>query len=168
MSVSNNNLYKVVNEEVFKFLNEGFGENDELGFRQTLRMRDQRTGSMRIFFSNYNKFSNDYDIDVIDAFVTINWRVKLLTNKMGIEDYNIYGESVEGEFRLEMRDKQTDEVVQETDKNIAEIDWKFIVDEDDEFTKLTISSSLYVQELDFDFGNNTCTLGFRPSEYEEQ
>ena len=149
-----NQLDNIVNEELKKFLGESYVlSGDDFKFKQ-------RVGN--VFFYNYDTFSKDFDSDITESDITINWRISFWLNDSGVENFNIDGESVEGQFMLQMLDKQTDELKQETPKNIAEYNWKFVVDEDDEFTTLRVNKSLYVQELDFNFKTQTCTLGFKP------
>ncbi len=108
-------------------------------------------------FINYESFSNDYDTVVTPATkIIIHWCPVFWKNANGIHTFNIDIEGVEGIFNLQYRDKQSDEIVQEAQKNIAEIPWKFTVGE----AMLEIGKSLYVLEAEFDFKSNVCTLIF--------
>lgn len=108
-------------------------------------------------FINYESFSSDYDTTVTPATkIIIHWSPVFWKNMNGIHTFNIDVEGVEGIFNLQYRDKQSDELIQETQKNIAEIPWKFSVDE----AILEVGKSLYVLEAEFDFKSNVCTLTF--------
>jgi len=151
----------IINEEIKKFLNEAIaGNSDDFKFSDTFRMYNEQTQEMKAFFYNYSSFSTDYDVDIIDAFITVNWKVGFLVDEKSINDFYINIESVEGQYRLEMRDKQTDEVVQTTDKNIADNQWRFEVDDE---TIMKVGEGLKIQDISFDFGNNLCTLMFYKS-----
>jgi hypothetical protein len=149
-----NQTDNIVNEELKKFLGESYIKGgDDFTFRQ-------RIGN--VFFYNYDNFTKDFDTDISESDITITWKISFWLNEMGIENFSIDGEKVEGQFMLQMLDLQTDEVRQETPKNIADFNWKFVVDDDDDYTVLRVNKTLYVQELDFDFKAQTCTLGFKP------
>jgi hypothetical protein len=107
-------------------------------------------------FVNFESFSNDYDARVSMAKIAIHWSPVFWKNPMGIHVFKIDIEGVEGMYVLELRDKQSDELMQQTPKNIAEIPWKFNVVE----ANLQLGGSLYVMEAEFDFKNNICTVTF--------
>ena len=149
-----NTMDNIVNEEIKRFLGESYiMGGDNFTFTQKVP---------NVFFYNYDTFSSDFDTYISQSDITIIWKISFWLNDMGVENFSIDGEKVDGQFMLQLLDKQTDEVRQETPKNIAEFNWKFIVDEDDDYTVLKVNKTLYVQELDFDFKAQTCTLGFKP------
>jgi hypothetical protein len=59
-----------------------------------------------------------------------------------------------------MNNKQTDVLEQQTDKDIAEIQWKFIIKD----AVLRMNEQLYVESLEFDFATNSCKVYFYDSE----
>jgi hypothetical protein len=59
-----------------------------------------------------------------------------------------------------MHDKQTDLLQQQTDKDIAEIQWKFDIED----AVLRMNEQLYVESLEFDFATNMCKVYFYDSE----
>lgn len=143
----------IIKEEFQNFLNEGYVmEHDNFKFKQEI----QNSG-----FYNFQSFSNDFDVDVTESQIYINWRIGFWLNDMGVENFLVQADSVEGTYHVELLNKQSDEVEQEMDKNIAEIPWKFQVDE----AGLSLGGGLYVQSLDFDFETKICTVDFTPSEY---
>jgi hypothetical protein len=147
----------IINEEIKNFLNESAVVNSEdFSFKTVINMFDQRSGKVRLFFDNYENFSNDYDVDITNAVITVNWKVGFWTNDFGIENFFVNVDSLEGAYMLEMRDKHTDEVVQETQKNINDVQWKFETDE----AMIMTNGNLYAKDLMFDFKTNMCTLGF--------
>ena len=161
-TVNDDNVQNVVNEEIQRFLNEDItGDNDDFRFTNELRMLDPMKEGMPVNFYNYSSFSADYDIDVLDAYVIVTWKVGFEANSNGIKNFFINVEKVDGQYRVEMRDKQSDEVVQTTDKNIADTQWKFEVDDD---TFMKVNGGLFVEEISFDFANNQCVLAFNAPE----
>ena len=161
-TVNDDNVQNVVNEEIQRFLNEDItGDNDDFRFTNELRMLDPMKEGMPVNFYNYSSFSADYDIDILDAYVIVTWKVGFEANSNGIKNFFINVEKVDGQYRVEMRDKQSDEVVQTTDKNIADTQWKFEVDDD---TFMKVNGGLFVEEISFDFANNQCVLVFNAPE----
>jgi len=157
-------LQNVVNEEICIFLNEDIaGNTDDFRFTNELQMyrRVGESVDMQVNFYHFDSFSNDYDIDILDAYIIVTWKVGFETNSNGIKNFYINVEKVDGQYRVEMRDKQSDEVVQTTDKNIADIQWKFEVDDE---TLMKVGGYLSVDEISFDFANNQCVLAFNKPE----
>jgi len=79
---------------------------------------------------------------------------------MGVENFLVQADSVEGTYKVVLLDKQTDEVSQEDDKNIAEIPWKFKIYD----ATLKLGDTLYINSLDFDFKTKICTVTFFDSD----
>jgi len=142
------NINKIIKEEVAGIINEGYVVKDN-----RFRFKEVLNNSI---FHNYDSFSNDYDLDVTDSNIAITWNVSFSLNEMGIENFSIEVESLEGTYNLEYRSKQTDAVEQEIEKNINDNQWKYQFDE----TALNLGGSMYVMDLVFDFKNNLCTVGF--------
>jgi len=156
VDINGNNLYhrydrkinEIIKEEYQKILKEGYVmEHDNFKFRQLIKNSS---------FYNYQNFSNDYDVDIIESDIIVNWRIGFWLNNMGVENFLIQADSVEGTYKVMLLDKQTDEVTQEIDKNIAEIPWKFQIND----ATLRLSKSLYIETLDFDFKTKICTVTF--------
>jgi len=163
MEVSKN-IQNVVNEEIRNFLNEEVeGNNGVLSFRNEILMFNQETQEMQIFFNKYESFSTDYDVDVTNARVFVNWSVGLQPseNKTGVSNFFINVDSIQGLYKLEMRDKQSDELVQEPVKKIEELPWKFEIEDE---TVLKVGGALFVKGLEFNFETNLCTLEFNKPE----
>jgi hypothetical protein len=158
---TSDSLHNVINEEIQKFLNEDITiNNDDFRFTNELRMSGTTENpEIQINFRNYSSFSNDYDINILDAYITVTWKVGFEVNSNGVKNFFINVENVDGQYRIEMRDRQSDEVVQTTDKNIADTQWKFEVDDE---TLLKVNGGLFVKEIVFDFANNRCVLVFKP------
>ena len=143
----------IIKEELQTLLKEGYVmEHDNFKFRQEVE---------KCSFYNYQNFSNDFDVDIHESDIAINWRIGFWLNEMGVENFLIQCDSVEGTYHVELLNKQSDEVEQEDDKNIAEIPWKFQIDD----TILQKGGGLYVQDIEFDFETKICTVDFTPSEY---
>lgn len=144
----------IINEELKKVLKEGYVmEHDNFNFRQQVE-------PTKIGFYNYENFSNDFDVDISENNIVVNWRIGFWLNDMGVENFLVQADSVEGTYKVVLRDKQSDEVTQENDKNIAEIPWKFQIYE----AVLKLRDSLYVESLDFDFSTKICTVTFFDSD----
>jgi len=142
------NVKEIINEEFKSFLTEGYVmEDDKLKFRQEFKNAG---------FQNFQSFSGDHDIDIIESDIIISWRIGFWLNQGGIEHFLVQGDSVEGTYKVELRNKQTDEVEQELDKNIAEESWKFQIYD----ATLVLNEYLYIESLDFDFKTKICTITF--------
>jgi hypothetical protein len=146
------NVNKIMREEIQKFLNEGFLGEAEPANTDSLKF----TEPINATFINYEAFSNDYDAKVLPAKIIVHWNPIFKTNPMGIHNFDINVTGVEGVFVLNLHDKQSDELMQQTQKDIKEIPWHFRVEE----AVLQLGSSLYITELEFDFKNNLCTVIF--------
>jgi hypothetical protein len=140
----------IILEEIQKFITESYVMNDDrFHFRQRLNNST---------FYSYETFTSDYNTDVLESDIVVTWTVSFWMNSQnqGIENLVIDVESVEGTFSIEMRDKHSDEVKQEAQKNIQDFEWKFIVGD----AVLEKGGSLYISDLDFDFKNKTCSVNF--------
>jgi len=107
-------------------------------------------------FHNYEAFTADFDTKVIPSKIKVFWNVNFMVNPEGISKFSVEVERVEGQYMLQMFDKHTDEMMQETPKNIAETKWRFQVEE----VAMEQAGILYVLELHFDFKNNVCEVVF--------
>lgn len=140
-------IKSIINEEL-ALLNESFIlDNDNFMFKQII------TNSI---FNNYKKLSTDYDINITQSNITVYWKIKFWLNDYGIENLIVEIDKVEGSYNLEMRDFQSDELINNINKNINEISWNF------QTTNVVISAgdSLYIKTVSFDFANNMCVIGF--------
>jgi hypothetical protein len=141
-------LNEIIQEEMVNVLNEAYSmEHENFRFRQ--RVRDS-------WFNNYEGFSNDYDTDITESDIIVNWHIIFWLNDFGVENFVINVDSVEGIYRVQLLNKQTDMTEQEVDKDISEIDWKFEVGD----AALQLNGSLYVTGLNFDFKTNVCRVQF--------
>jgi hypothetical protein len=140
-------LNSIINEELRNIINEGYVfKDDRFKFKQTINAD----------FYNYKSFSSDYDSEILSTPIVVNWKVNFWLNQQGIENFSIEIESVEGFYTLMFLDKQTDKPAQKTEKNIAEIEWKFQVSE----PAIEYGGGLYVSAIDFDFDNKICRVNF--------
>jgi hypothetical protein len=145
-------INNLIHEEYLKLLKEAYSfENDNLKFRQELKNRST--------FFNYEAFSNDFDVDVSESDIFINWRIGFWLNDAGVENFIVEVDGVDGIYKMTLKNKQSDEVEQDTDKNIAEFPWKFKVVS----AVLRLGKTLYVDSLQFDFKTKICNVTF----YEE-
>ena len=129
----------IIKEELQNLLNEDYRmEHDNFRFQQKIENPS---------FFHFQSFSNDYDIDVIESDIYVNWRIGFDLNEMGINGFLIQVDSVQGTYKVELRDKQSDEVAQELDKDIAETKWNFQILE----ATLVKGGGLYIQDMSFDF-----------------
>lgn len=141
-------ITSIISEEIKKMLNEGrVLSDDRLRFQQ--RLNNSK-------FENYENFTAEYDSKVEESDIIVTWKVLFWINQSGIENFIIDVEKVEGTFTLQMYDKHTDEMKQETPKNINDFEWKFVINE----ATLIKGQSLYISGLSFDFTNKTCTVLF--------
>ena len=138
----------IINEEIKNYLNEGYVMADD-----RFQFNERLTNST---FFNYSSFTSEFDADITQSDIVVTWKVSFWLNQMGVENLIIDVEKVEGTYILQLFDKQSDELKQETPKNIQDTKWKFIIDE----ATLTKGGSLYISELMFDFKNNVCKVIF--------
>lgn len=147
------NTKNIITEEVQKFLNESsiaIGGGDNFTFTQTLQ-------HPKVFFYNYSGFTTDFDVDVVNANITITWKIGFWINDSGIENFIVDIENIDGQYVLELRDKHSDELIRNETKNIKDINWKF--DVQDNVTLIT-NGTLYVKDISFNFKNNQCSVKF--------
>lgn len=144
----------IINEEFEKILKEGYMmEHDNFKFHQQIE-------PSMINFYNYEIFSNDFDVNIIKNEIFVNWRIGFWLNSVGVENFLVQVDNVEGIYKIELRDKQSDEVTQKNDKNINEVPWKFQIYD----AKLKLRDSLYIKSLDFDFETKICNVTFFDSD----
>ncbi len=136
----------IITEEIQKFASEDTPNTDKFQFRQVVNAD----------FYNYDTFSSDYDTDIATTPITVNWGLKFMLNDKGVQKLDVVINGVEGMYVLNMLDRQTDQNVQKSNKNIAEVNWSFnIID-----IEIEVGFGLYVSDLDFDFKNKTCAVTF--------
>jgi hypothetical protein len=141
-------INNIIREEIGNFLNESFVlQDDNFKFRQEIKNSS---------FYNFESFSNDFDVDVNESDLFINWHIGFWLNDFGVENFFVEIDGVDGTYKVVLLNKQSDEVEQENDKNIAEFPWKFKVTE----ANLRLGKTLYVDTLDFDFKTKICTVTF--------
>ncbi len=141
-------IKNVIKEELKKLLTEGYVmEHDNFRFQQKIENPS---------FQNFQSFSGDHDVDVLESDIYVNWRIGFWLNEMGVENFRVQVDAVQGTYKVELRDKQNDEVAQELDKNIGENAWKFQILE----ANLILGSTLYIENLTFDFQTNICNVEF--------
>lgn len=145
-------INNIIKDEFKKFITEGYVmEHDNFKFRQEF------TNSS---FYNFKNFSNDFDVDISESDIFINWRIGFWLNNNGIENFLVRVDSVEGTYKVMLFDKQTDETSQENEKDIAEHPWKFqILD-----VALKLNNTLYIDSLSFDFKTKICDVTFFSSD----
>jgi hypothetical protein len=107
-------------------------------------------------YSNYEGFTADFDTKIDTSKIIAHWSVNFLVNPEGIYKFNVEVERVEGQFILRLYDKHTDELMQETPKNIADTKWRFQIDE----VAVEQGGFLFVRDLEFDFKTNICDVVF--------
>ena len=143
----------IINEEYVQLLKEAYSfENENLKCRQEIKNSS---------FYNYEAFSNDFDVNVNESDIFINWRISFWLNDYGVENFVVEVDNVIGTYKMVLLNKQSDEVEQENEKDIAEFPWKFKVTD----AVLRLGKTLYVQSLDFDFKTKVCKVTFFDEEY---
>lgn len=143
-------MKNIIQEEILGFLFEShIVGGDSLKFKQAVP---------NVFFYNYNTFTSEFDTDITQSNIVVTWGISFRLNSQSVEKFVIDVEKVEDYFMLKLLDLQTDELKQETPKNINDFQWKF--DIDDEKAMMMMNQPLYIKELDFDFKNKTCIVTF--------
>jgi len=141
-------IKKIIKEELANLLTEGYVmEHDNFRFKQRF---------VNAGFYNFQSFSNDHDIDITESDIIINWKIGFELETRGVQKFLVNGESVEGMYKVQLLNKQTDEVEQDIEKNIAEEPWKFQIHDAD----LKLNQYLIIEAIDFDFKTKICTLTF--------
>lgn len=108
------------------------------------------------FFTGYDNFTSEFDSDITQSDIIVSWTVSFWVNQTGIQNFIVDVEDVEGTFILQLYDLHTDELKQETPKNIQDYQWKFVTED----TNLPKDGGLAIDDLTFDFQNKTCTVTF--------
>jgi hypothetical protein len=140
-------MKKLIAEELEKILYETNNfTDDNLRFQQKV---------VNVKYLNYETISNEHDSNITDTNIFITWRIGFNLNEFGVENFIINIEEVNGYFNIALRDKQSDELLQETSKDINEFNWSFKIE-----AVLNKGGSLYVNELIFDFKNQICHVKF--------
>ena len=142
-------MKKLINEEIEKLLNESSVFTDE-----KFKFQQQVTN---VNYYNYQSFSSGHDSEITESNIFVVWKIGFWLTRFGVEKLIIEIESVDGTFTVAIHDRQSDEVLQETQKNIADFNWRFVV----ENANLIKGGSLYVTDLEFDFKDNICTVNFQ-------
>ena len=143
-------INQIIEQEIKHVLNETrVMEHDNFKFRQQVENPK---------FHNYDGFSGDYDVDITKSDIIINWNIKFWVNQSGIENFFIAVTGVEGNYLVEMYNKQSDAKEQETPKEIndVKIPWKFSLGD----ATLIKGGSLYVDNLIFNFTTGECQVTF--------
>ena len=143
-------LLETIQEEVSKVLNEGrifYDENQDFVFVTQLNNST---------FNNYESISSEYDNSVLGSNIIITWKLSFWLAQEGIENFNVDVQGIKGQYQVVSRDKRSDEKMQDTLKDIGEIEWKFIPQD----MSLTTNGALYINRLDFDFQTNECKIYF--------
>lgn len=145
-----NKMKDVIEQEFKSFINEEYNMN-----HKNFEFREQVNNST---FYNYDAFSTDYDVVIEKSNIVVNWRIGFVLNETGVNGFNVEITSVEGNYLMEMYDKQSDEKKQETPKDInqVQIPWKFKVGE----VNLTKGGALYITKLNFHFNTGECDVSF--------
>jgi len=150
-------ITKMIQEELDNISNEvNQSKNQTFNFTQRLN---------NSLFYNFHTFTNDFEVDVTQSDIIINWDISFWMNKSGIENFIINSDnwSVNGVYLLQLYDKQSDELKQESQKNIQDIKWKFGI-EDDLNAGIMVNGSFYISQLTFDFENQNCYVSFSKQE----
>lgn len=149
-------ITKMVQEEFNNMMNEiDSSNNNKFNFSGRFIM-SQSNPKQYFDFLNYETFTTQYDTDIIDYNIIVNWSAYFQLNQVGIENFVIDVEGAKGLFTIEMRDLHSDEVVNEQQKNIEDFDWKYVADD----ANLAKGGSLYIHHLTFDFKQKSCTVVF--------
>jgi hypothetical protein len=146
-------LSNIIHEEIKKILNEAYSfENQNFQFQQEIKNSS---------FYNFEGFSNDFDVNILESDISITWHIAFWLNEAGIENFIVEADSVKGTYKVTYQNKHSDEVEQENDKDIAEFPWKFKITE----ANLHLGKTLYIKLLTFDFKTKICTITFFDEEY---
>jgi hypothetical protein len=141
-------LSNIIHEEIKKILNEAYSfENKNFQFRQEIKNSS---------FYNFEGFSSDFDMNILESDIFITWHIAFWLNEAGIQNFIVEADSLEGTYKLMYLNKHSDEVEQENDKDIAEFPWKFKITE----ANLHLGKTLYIKLLAFDFKTKICTITF--------
>jgi len=111
-------------------------------------------------FFNFQTHSSDYDVDIIESNISITWRAIFRLNDEAIENFKIEIESVQGTYKVDLYDKQSDELQQENQRDINEVKWTFQIYD----APLQKNVPLYVRDISFDFETKICTVDFNTTQ----
>ncbi len=140
-------INQIINEEI-SILNENISfEPEQLLFNQLV------TNS---WFYNFDNIYDNYDEQVVNTNIGIQWRLGFDTQESGIKNIIPYIVGVYGNYDIELRDIHSDELIQRISKNISEIKWNFEI----ENFILSPDKSTYVKNLTFDMKSKICEVEF--------
>lgn len=143
------NIKGLIKEEIINLINETYTLHDNrLRFKQKLS---------NATFENNASISNDFDTKIIEHELNIGWSITLKLDQMGVENFIVEIDGVEGNIKVEMRDKQSDKVMREDVKDINDYNWKFVIDND---VILKRENELYIDSASFDFNETICHVLF--------
>lgn len=141
-------ITKMIQEELNSMVNKPSTiSDDRFKFKQRLN---------NSFFVNYDNFTSEFDSEITQSDIIVSWTVSFWVNQTGIQNFIIDVEDVMGTFILQLYDLHTDELKQETPKNIQDYQWKYVIED----TNLPKDGGLAINDLTFDFQNKTCTVTF--------
>ena len=141
-------ILEIIKNEVINKLNENYIiDDDRFSFSQNMNNSE---------FYNYQSFTSDYDGKISNSNIIIQWKVTFWGNQNGIENFIIDVSDIKGQYIVYLYDKHTSELMQQSEQDISNVDWKFIINN----ATLSKGGSLYITKLIFDFNQNTCMVNF--------
>lgn len=140
-------INQIINEEI-SILNENISfEPEQLLFNQKIT---------NVLFYNFDNLYDNYDEDVVNSNIDIQWRLGFDIQESGVKNTIPYIVGVYGNYDIELRDIHSDELIQRISKNISEIKWNFEI----ENFILSPDKSTYVKNLTFDMKSKICEVEF--------
>lgn len=162
-------ISKIINEEIQRLLKEEREETESEMLNRIFTFKQQfahggrweyvssQARPQKPDFDNVESFTTDFDADITESDIIVTWGIRFQINQNGIENFIPEVKDIQGTYTLEFRNRQSDAVEQESEKQINEIPWRFVVQNN---TGLEAGGSFYINDITFDFKNNVCTVTF--------
>ena len=140
-------INQIINEEI-SILNENISfEPEQLLFNQLVTNPG---------FYNFDDVYDNYDEQVVNSNIGIQWRLGFDIQESGIKNIIPYIINVYGDYDIELRDIHSDELIQRIAKDISEIKWEFKI----ENFILSPDKPTYVDSVSFDMKTRICEVDF--------
>lgn len=108
------NINEIIKEEINTLNESQVFQDNNLIFNETINNSE---------FVNYDTLSPNFDSNILESSITINWGISFWVNDFGIENFIINVNNVSGNFVMELHDKHSDELMQKNTKDINIVKW---------------------------------------------
>ena len=140
-------LLSIINEEIAQLQSRKY-TNDNFIFNTNIIDSD---------FRNYPELSKEYEIDITESNIMVNWTVYFSLSQSGIDNLNVVINDIKGFYIPIQIDNHTQETTDLGKKEIIFREWDIIYLQD---IVLSNSIPLSIKTLEFDFQSKKCVVRF--------